>query len=167
MNNNDQINSHESFGAIRISRGQGTPTVLFGSSIKSHSFIQIEISNCEEKRHLNTNWYHPTKTLIEFRMSENQFAQMLTQIGSTATPITFTLKPTGPTVKCEKPPYKSIVEQHANEFKDHLKNINEETKNLVNELNNILKSSKLKKSDKEKLTSIANHILQTAKLLRI
>lgn len=161
MNNNDQINSHESFGAIRISRGQGTPTVLFGSSVKSHSFIQIEISNCEEKRYLNTNWYHPTKTLIEFRMSENQFAQMLTQIGSTATPITFTLKPTGPTVKCEKPPYKSIVEQHANEFKDHLKNINEETKNLVNELNNILESSKLKKSDKEKLTSIANHILQS------
>lgn len=145
MNNNDQINSHESFGAIRISRGQGSPAVLFGSSIKSHSFIQIEISNCEEKRHLNTNWYHPTKKLIEFRMSENQFAQMLTQIGSTATPITFKLKPTGPTVKCEEPPYKSIVEQHANEFKDHLKNINEETKNLVNELNNILESSKLKK----------------------
>ena len=48
MNNNDQINSHESFGAIRISRGQGSPAVLFGSSIKSHSFIQIEISNCEE-----------------------------------------------------------------------------------------------------------------------
>ena len=161
MNNNDQINSHESFGAIRISRGRGSPAVLFGSSIKSHSFIQIEISNCEEKRYLNTNWYHPTKKLIEFRMSENQFAQMLTQIGSTATPITFKLKPTGPTVKCEEPPYKSIVEQHANEFKDHLKNINEETKNLVNELNNILESSKLKKSDKEKLTSIANHILQT------
>lgn len=161
MNNNDQTNTHESFGAIRISRGQGSPSVLFGSSVKSHTFIQVEISNCEENRHLNKNWYHPTNTLMVFRMSENQFAQMLTQIGSTETPITFTLKPTGPTVICEKPPYKSIVEQHANEFKDHLNSINEETKNLVNELNNILESSKLKKSDKEKLTSIANHILQS------
>lgn len=34
MNTNDQINTHESFGAIRISRGQGTPTTLFGSSVK-------------------------------------------------------------------------------------------------------------------------------------
>lgn len=161
MKENDQINSHESFGAIRISRGQGTPTTLFGSSVKSHNFIQVEISNCEEDRSLNKNWYHPTKRIMEFKMSENQFAQMLTQIGSTATPITFTLKPTGPTIRCEEPPYRSIVKQHANEFKDHLKSINEETKNLVNELNNVLESSKLKKSDKEKLIDIANHILRS------
>lgn len=161
MKENDQKNSHESFGAIRISRGQGaSPTPLFGSLVKSHNFIQVEISNCEEDRNLNKNWYHPTKRIMEFRMSENQFAQMLTQIGSTATPITFTLKPTGPTQRCEEPPYKSIVEQHANEFKDHLNSINKEAKHLINELNNVLESSKLKKSDKEKLTDIANYILR-------
>jgi hypothetical protein len=159
INNDDNITTHESFGAIRIARAQGMARPLFGSSIKHSDIILFTISNCELDRHLNTDWYHPTDTVLEFTMSHNQFAQMLTQINSNAVPITFKRKPTGPVKHCEAPPYESVIEKHKSEFSSHLENINNKAHNLVKELSECLNSSKLKKSDKEKLIGIAQNIL--------
>lgn len=160
-NNNDDRNvtTHESYGAIRIARGQGTARPLFGSSIKHNDIIIFTISNCELDRHLNTDWYHPTDTVLEFVVSHNQFAQMLTQINSNAVPITFWKKPTGPVKSCEIPPYESVITKHKSEFSEHLKTINSKASKLVKELSECLNSSKLKKADKEKLIDMAQNIL--------
>lgn len=155
----ETINSHESFGAIRISKIHGNTRSLFGSSIKHSESLLFTISNCDEKRNLNTNWYYPTDALLEFEISHSQFAQMLLQIGSSPIPITLRKKTIGKIKKCEEPPYTSALKQHSDEFIDHLQTINEKTKTLIDELTNTLNNSKLKKSDKEKLVSIANNIL--------
>lgn len=157
MDNN--IQTHESFGTIQFSRCQGTATTLFGSSIKHSNTITCKISNCELERKLNTDWFHPTSTVLEFEMSHTQFANMLTNINSNPVPITFTLKPVGELKKCEEPPYESIIQKHANEFEDHLETINEKTKDLIELLNETLENSKIKKADKEKLTSLAKNLI--------
>lgn len=157
--NDDNKQSHESFGAIRFTRAQGSARNLFGSSIKHSDVILCTISNCEVNRQLNTDWFYPTDTILEFEMSHNQFAQMLTQINSSAVPITLRKKPTGKAIRCEEPPYESVIQKHSDEFEEHLQNINQKVNNLVKELNTTLDSSKLKKSDKEKLMSLAQNIL--------
>lgn len=151
--------SHESFGAIRFTRGQGRARTLFGSSIKHSDIILCTISNCELDRHLNTDWFYPTDTVLEFEMSHNQFAQMLTQMNSNAVPITFKRKPIDKPKRCEEPPYESVIQKHSQEFEEHLENINNKTKNLIKMLNETLDNSKIKKSDKERLISLANNIL--------
>lgn len=156
--------SHESFGAIRFSRCQGGARTLFGSSIKHNDIILCTISNCELNRHLNTDWFYPTDTILEFEMSHNQFAQMLTQMNSDAVPITLRKKPTGKAIRCEEPPYESVIQKHSEEFEAHLKTINEKTKNLVKVLNETLDTSKIKKSDKEELISLAENILTEIQL---
>lgn len=103
--NENNTQTHESFGTIQFSRCQGTTRTLFGSSIKHHNTITCKISNCELERKLNTDWFHPTSTILEFEMSNTQFADMLTNMNSNSVPITFKLKPVGELKKCEDPPY--------------------------------------------------------------
>lgn len=157
--NENNTQTHESFGTIQFSRCQGTTRTLFGSSIKHHNTITCKISNCELERKLNTDWFHPTSTILEFEMSHTQFADMLTNMNSNPVPITFKLKPVGELKKCEEPPYESIIQKHANEFENHLETINEKSKNLIKLLTETLENSKIKKADKEKLTSLAKNLI--------
>lgn len=157
--NENNTQRHESFGLIQFSRCQGTKRTLFGSSIKHNNIISCTICNGEIERKLNTDWFHTAGTVMEFEMSYTQFADMLTNMNSSPVPITFKLKPTGTLKKCENPPYEPIIQKHANEFEEHLENINNKTKNLIKMLNATLENSKVKKSDKEKLTSLAENIL--------
>lgn len=156
--NENNTQTHESFGLIQFSRYQGSTRTLFGSSIKHNNIISCTICNGEVERELNTDWFHTKDTIMEFEMSHAQFADMLTNMDSSPVPITFKLKPTGTLKKCEDPPYESIIQKHATEFEEHLENINDKTNNLIKLLNATLDGSKLKKSDKEKLMSLVNDL---------
>lgn len=92
-------------------------------------------------------------------MSQTQFAEMLTNMNSSGAPITFKLKPVGELKKCENPPFESVFMKHSNEFNEHLKTTNKKTENLIKELTKTLNESKIKKSDKETLISLAENIL--------
>lgn len=156
---NKNTQTHESFGLIQFSKCQGSTRTLFGSSIKHNNTITCKISNCELERKLNTDWFHPTSTVLEFEMSHTQFVDMLTNMNSSPVPITFKLKPTDTLKKCENPPYESAIQKHAKEFEEHLENINDKTNNLIKMLTATLENSKVKKSDKEKLTSLAKNLI--------
>ena len=147
------ITTHESYGTIQFFKGQCSARTLFGSSIKHNDIILCRISNAELQRYLNKDWIHPISTVLEFEMSQTQFAEMLTNMNSSGAPITFELK------KCENPPFESVFMKHSNEFDEHLKTTNEKTENLIKELTKTLNESKIKKSDKETLISLAENIL--------
>lgn len=162
MNNNANeriITTHESYGTIQFFKGQCSARTLFGSSIKHNDIILCRISNAELQRYLNKDWIHPISTVLEFEMSQTQFAEMLTNMNSSGAPITFKLKPVGELKKCENPPFESVFMKHSNEFDEHLKTTNEKTENLIKELTKTLNESKIKKSDKETLISLAENIL--------
>ena len=94
MNNNANeriITTHESYGTIQFFKGQCSTRTLFGSSIKHNDIILCRISNAEQQRYLNKDWIHPISTVLEFEMSQTQFAEMLTNMNSSGAPITFKL----------------------------------------------------------------------------
>lgn len=153
------ITTHESYGTIQFFKGQCSTITLFGSSIKHNDIILCRISNAELQRYLNKDWIHPISTVLEFEMSQTQFAEMLTNMNSSGAPITFKLKPVGELKKCENPPFESVFMKHSNEFNEHLKTTNKKTENLIKELTKTLNESKIKKSDKETLISLAENIL--------
>ena len=159
-NANERIlTTHESYGTIQFSKGQGSTKTLFGSSIKHNNIILCRISNCEMQRYLNKDWPHSTDVIMEFEMSHTQFAEMLTNMNGTGVPITFRLKPTGELKKCENPPFESVFMKHSDEFDEHLQTTNKKTEDLIKKLNKILSESKIKKADKELLISLAENIL--------
>lgn len=162
MNNNTNeriITTHESYGTIQFFKGQCSARTLFGSSIKHNDIILCRISNAELQRYLNKDWIHPISTVLEFEMSQTQFAEMLTNMNSSGAPITFKLKPVGGLKKCENPPFESVFMKHSNEFNEHLRTTNKKTENLIKELTKTLNESKIKKLDKETLISLAENIL--------
>ena len=162
MNNNANeriITTHESYGTIQFFKGQCSTRTLFGSSIKYNDIILCRISNAELQRYLNKDWIHPISTVLEFEMSQTQFAEMLTNMNSSDAPITFKLKTGGELKKCENLPFESVFMKHSNEFNEHLQTTNKKTENLIKELTKTLNESKIKKSDKETLISLAENIL--------
>ena len=107
------ITTHESYGTIQFFKGQCSTRTLFGSSIKHNDIILCRISNAELQRYLNKDWIHPISTVLEFEMSQTQFAEMLTNMNSSGAPITFKLKPVGELKKCENPPFESVFMKHS------------------------------------------------------
>lgn len=153
------LTTHESYGIIQFFKGQCSKRTLFGSSIKHNDIISCKISNGELQRYLNKDWIHPTSTVLEFEMSQTQFAEMLTNMNSSGAPITFKLKPIGELKRCEDPPFESVFMKHSDEFDTHLKTVSKKTENLIKELTKTLSESKIRKSDKEMLISLAENIL--------
>ena len=62
---------------------------MYGSKLKHNYYIVLTVSRSALTRDLSQEWYHPTEEIIEVRMSENQFAQMITSLNrGTGSPCT-------------------------------------------------------------------------------
>jgi len=81
--------THPSFGQLgffRTSGGGGSS--LYGSSIQHQNRITLEISHSERNRDLNQNWYYPRKEIIRVAMSQTQFAEAISTMGTSPIPVT-------------------------------------------------------------------------------
>jgi hypothetical protein len=75
----EKTETHESFGMIGVSRYTCTPAqTFFGSSIKHHAGIAIEIHEAEKIRSLSGDHFHEARPLIRVSMTPAQFADMIT-----------------------------------------------------------------------------------------
>ena len=80
---------HPSYGVIVLSRITGGEGTLFDSPVKHDHRIHIEIREAVRYRSLSNDWVHPTKSIVDFEMSETQFARFITSGGmGSGTPIT-------------------------------------------------------------------------------
>lgn len=79
---------HPSFGQLGFFRSQGGSVNLYGSSIKHDNRITLEISHSEKHRDYNENWYYPREEIIKISMSQTQFAEAISTMGSTPIPVT-------------------------------------------------------------------------------
>ncbi len=82
--------THPAFGNIAVTRCSSNPAQpMFGSDMCHTYYMNVRISTAHLDRHLNGDWIHADKTLMEFRISETQWAQMIASIGNGGgTPIT-------------------------------------------------------------------------------
>lgn len=155
-----EAEKHESYGLLAISRTQGTPRSLFGSSIKHGDTIVLSISEAEVKRQYQKNWYHSKKELIEVEMSASQFAEAITTLNcGVGTPVTLKMV-AGKTIA--EPPdvdFKEIVKA---ELKSEMGELAERINELSKDAKEILerKGKPITASEKEKLLKDIMHLSQ-------
>lgn len=84
----DTIIKHPAFGQIGVSRCQGG-AVLYGSDFVHHAFMELTIRQSELHRTVARDWHHGHSDLLTVRMSESQWAAMLSSPNvGTGTPCT-------------------------------------------------------------------------------
>lgn len=93
---NKKIEQHPSFGIIRASRVSGGKGHFFGSEVLNYSFIEITISHAQTNenlfgREVGEQGIWPTDHVATIRMTNNQFAEMITSLNiGIGTPCTIT-----------------------------------------------------------------------------
>ena len=70
----------ESYAMMGFSRYSGGDDTFFGSSIKQNGGIEMFVKEGDVTRGLNHDWYHGDKVLIRVRMTNSQFAEMITSM---------------------------------------------------------------------------------------
>lgn len=97
--------THPAFGQIEVVRSSvmGNGGVeLFGSDLHHRHIITVRLKTAYINRSLNQDWVHSDRQLVEFNMSEAQWAAFVSSHGSSGIPVTFTIRPEdgSPLMRC-------------------------------------------------------------------
>lgn len=96
MEQTKTIEQHPSFGMIKANRVSGGNGYLFGSEVLNLSFVEITISHAQTDKNLfgrnvGEQGIWPTENLTTIRMTNSQFAEMITSLNiGIGTPCTIT-----------------------------------------------------------------------------
>lgn len=126
-----ETTKHESFGIIEINRTTGSRDHLFGSSIEHQHTINLRILEGEIQRGLSRDWFHGGKIIVEVAMSQTQFAEAITSIGSSGTPCTIMYRIDKGVMG--KSPFESKVRQFNDEFQKDMIEIASKCDALIKE----------------------------------
>ncbi len=84
--------THPAFGVVTVHKYSSTPgAVLFQSDLQHGEYIVMQVHEATRKRDLKHDWVHPGRVLIEFAISQAQWAAMVSSMGNgSGTPVTIT-----------------------------------------------------------------------------
>lgn len=126
-----ETTKHESFGMIEINRVSGHHQHLFGSSIEHQHTISLKITEGEIQRGLSRDWFYSNRVIVEVVMSQTQFAEAITSIGSSGTPCTIQYRIDKGVM--EKSPFESKIRQFNDEFEKDMVKIASRCDDLIKE----------------------------------
>lgn len=150
INPNNGKETHPAYGLISVSRPQSSPgTNLFGSDLSHQHFIAVHIQTAAVDRSLSRDWVYPEEHVLEFYMSEAQWAKFVAGGGrSQATPITLSHKIKGTELEVLPAiPTKEVnrKDQFNQEFKDKLQRQLGEIQELAKELSTLSEQKSVSK----------------------
>ena len=70
---NGTITTHPAFAQVSVHRINGS-RVLYGSDFRHHSFVRVTVQSSDLRRDLSHDWHYGRQHLIDFDMSEAQWA---------------------------------------------------------------------------------------------
>lgn len=73
--------THPAYGTISVSRIQCGGRTLFGSDLDHQSYVAITVNRAAVERDLHRDFVFPKEELIEFAMSESQWARFVSGAG--------------------------------------------------------------------------------------
>lgn len=148
---------HPAFGMVALTRTLNSQVELFGSPLKHRTAINFIIDTAYLDRRLNGDWYHTDKHVLQFSMSEAQFAQMVGSVGGEATPITFQVIPSAPGIEyC--PPIampEMMVETFHRELKEKLQESLSGAKEITDALAALVENGKAGKGQLQEVLALA------------
>lgn len=150
---------HESYGLLSISRVNGGPSNLFGTNLKFHNKIELEVKTAIMSKHLHRNWYHSRKVLLTIEMSPNQWAEAITNMNC-GDGIPCTIRHAEGR-RMENPPDDNRVQDVKDDFRKSLKNIGTNFGAARKRVAELLEKKALGKADREELTSLLQQLEQS------
>lgn len=150
--------THPAFGLVTVSRPQANPGVnLFGSDLSHNHLISVTIQTAKNERELGRDWQFPTGTLLEFHMSEAQWAKFVSGAGrSQATPVTLSYAPSPGSsyevVPSIEVPKESRKDQFNAEFKEGLRIALEEIRTISENLRKLTEEKSVSKTKLKELS---------------
>lgn len=150
---------HPAFGNVTVSRVSSNSDIdCFGSSVKTHNCIEIEVNHAKLTRDLNNDWIHDTGSIVRFRMSLTQWSEFVSSIGQGGgTPITL-VRHEGKSV--EELEWENETIKIENEFKNHMDDITSEMQKISKDVDDILAKPAINKGDRKAIHDNINMLLQ-------
>ncbi len=144
---------HPCYGQMGFYRTtSGAARNLYGSSIRHHNTITLEISHSEKHRNLNETWYFPKDEIIRVSMSPTQFAEAISTMGSSPIPVTIERLEGKNTPPC---PNENIRQKFKDEFKQDMEELTDDMQHDFDEAKRILtKSGPLKVADRKAIAEV-------------
>ena len=149
--------THESYGQIDFSRINSNGQEFYGSELQQGNYIQMTVHESEHIKNLSSDYYYPTKRILQLRMSNNQFSEMITSMNyGSGVPCTLEIangKVIEPIKKNES--HKEFIHRkmknRMTDFADRLKENTKRTKELV-------AKKTLSKADQQELKNMVEHM---------
>ncbi|PWD01956.1 hypothetical protein [Pseudomonas amygdali] len=87
--------SHPAYGLISVAKTSVNPggVHLFGSDLNHRSVLTVTLHTAIQDRHLSRDWYHSDDEVMQFQMSEAQWATFVSSVGGAGVPITYEFRP--------------------------------------------------------------------------
>lgn len=145
--NDVHVQKHPSYEMAMFSRSNYKCS-LFGSNIQHNDIISLKISSAEHDRSNNNDYYHANRTLIEIKLSQSQFADLITSFNmGDGTPCTIDRFNGENYPDC---PLKSKLDIFHSEFKKTMFNHTVDMKMVVEQAKDILENKNtIGKADRE------------------
>jgi len=152
----EEIQEHESYGMINISRFNSNNSQFFGSDLSHNGGISITISKGEKARQLNSDWYRSKDELIRIELSHNQFVDAITS-GMNTSGVPCTIKRfSGKGIE-----QINHIENKKEQFLNEMEDTQLEFKNRIDDILNLLEGNIGKKKTEEikhELKVLKSHI---------
>jgi hypothetical protein len=85
---------HDAFGEISVIRRSNSHEVaMYGSDLGHRTAIVVKLARSHQLRNFNTNVTSSDEELIEFEVSESQWARIVSSVGGGSTPVTLRKAP--------------------------------------------------------------------------
>lgn len=152
----NQKETHESYGMLRIGRLSGHDTHLFGSSIPHRNTICLAINPGVVERSINHDHYYAGREpYIEVEMSQSQFAEAITSMNmGPGVPVTIRQR-NGENI--EEPNFTNKRMQFEQEFKTRMQNLQNRLERLTENAEDVLANKKsITKSDRQTILGELN-----------
>lgn len=158
----DKRFKHPCFGLARFSRVSSYSGFMFGSDVQSENYIELTISNAERvKGDYRVHYYDYGKPIVRLRMTQTQFAELLTSMNiGNGVPVTLE-------AVCGESVEQFNIDEaknHLDELKDDFKERTVETLNSLidtnKKLKKIISKKNLSKKDQEDATRLLDKYIQ-------
>lgn len=146
---------HESYGSISACRFNGGSEAFYGSKIPHDRGIELCIKRGYARRELNKTWFFEDEELISVRMTEMQFAELITGLNSTRVPCTL-VHVNGE--RMENPPMKNERQTFTEEFDEHFQDVLNQVANVKTRLVEMFEKKSLNKADKQELLRMVDKL---------
>lgn len=146
--------SHPAFGMVSFSRWtSGGAHNFVGSRIRHDRGITLKISEADQIRNLNREWWMPGKIVCELQLSEAQFAELITSLNAgSGVPCTLNhYSRDGKFISVEPPEFEPEGKKVSNEVRSDLDEISQKLQTALDSVDGILKQPTVRKKDLEQI----------------